>query len=269
MITLFTKTYIHSCDGINFFIKTPDKRRALPLIIIEHGSAGIASAEEFWIDVLNNAGYAILMIDHFSKLNIEGHQWLDIEETPTMKERSNDVLDVMTHIISNAYRYIDYDNIFMMGLSAGGTSAIELLSSDKCPTIKHTALLYPSVWPFLSNYDNIDGRNVTLFCGSLDNWCPIDKAEIFSDRTGAKLITVEAHHGFCKIDEDRTFNAISMRNVEFDVPVYHHDYHQSKEWYKPYMNEMEMGVTVKYNKQATDEVVLKWLLMIQSKIKGA
>lgn len=182
------------------------------LLILSHGSGGINYVTLNIAHLACENNYDVIILDHFTKRNISTLHWDNLKEKCNFFDMAEDIKEIISKI--------NYENILLLGISAGATSCINASKfSNKVLAIS----------PALSFDITSDIKNVTIIAGTRDDWCPIEQARKYKNKTNCELIELPCHHGYLEPGKDKFLhNSISLKEG------------------------FPKGVTLKYNKYSAD-----------------
>ena len=193
---------------------TPNRhKKTNNLLIISHGSGGINHININIANIACNKMYDVIMIDHFSKRNISTQYWHDLNENCTFYDMSTD--------IQNLIQSCSYENIILLGISAGATACINASKS---------ANKVLAICPALSFNITYDIKNVTIIAGEKDDWCPIEQAIEYKNKTNCDLIKLPCHHGYLNPKQNKFMaDVMSLRKgYPKGVTLKYHHYSTNK-----------------------------------------
>lgn len=220
----------------HLYVTSKVKSNNPKILIISHGSGGISDIDLSFASTASDYGYEVAIPDHFTKRGISFHKWTENELNPSFQDRRKDVLDLMKA----------YDCKKILGISAGGTTAISM-----CSHVESVFAIYPAL---ACIHQNMLQSNISIVAGKQDNWCPINHARNFSKWTGSSLYELDAEHGFLNPRHDKYLpNVFSLRGIDLPIPT--------DECYEK-LELLEKGVRVKYSESArkkTFDLFEKWI----------
>lgn len=231
------KTSVFSIDDISVLVKTNDQSiKKQPCLWLVHGSGGISSNEDLWIDRAFENGYTIVIVDSYSNRGIYKQNWESLDEYRIdPKQRAYDQIDAYNHLLNKKHLipYADITNSKVVGFSDGGTAGVWLQQKDFPDFWQASYCLYPGLKPTVLPEEiyNIRKNKVHIFVGELDNWTPAIFDQEYQEKTNCKLtVWPETHHSFSK-------PGIGT-------------------WHENTLNyKRERGVYCKYNKEATTQTM--------------
>ncbi|QGZ56615.1 dienelactone hydrolase family protein [Paraburkholderia acidiphila] len=178
--------------------------RAVPAVIILHGSSGVNPGERVWAQRMNALGYASFVVDSFSGRGIR-----NTEQDQSQLSMSADIADAYAalRLLATDPR-IDKEKIAVMGFSRGGVAALysslepfrQAAMGGNLRFAAHIAF-YPSCG-IAYNSAHLDGAPVMLLLGGKDNYTPASACIAYAQtlRANGAQVTVQtfpdAWHGF-------------------------------------------------------------------------
>ncbi|WP_321961417.1 dienelactone hydrolase family protein [Paraburkholderia sp. J7] len=186
-------------------LSMPDNApRAVPAVIILHGSSGVNPGERVWAQRMNALGYASFVVDSFTGRGIR-----NTEKDQSQLSMSADIADAYAalRLLATDPR-IDKEKIAVMGFSRGGVAALysslepfrQAAIDGNLRFAAHVAF-YPSCGIAYSSA-HLDGAPVMLLLGGKDNYTPAPACMAYAQtlRAEGAQVTVEtfpdAYHGF-------------------------------------------------------------------------
>lgn len=199
------KSSYFSCGPVGILVKTVNQSiKNQPCIWLMHGSGGISSNEDIWIDESFKHGFTVIIVDSYSNRGVFKQNWEHNNEkridpfTRALDQiRAYDFLSENKNII----KFADLDNSIAVGFSDGGTGAIWLQNISWPKKWKKSYCLYPATQPELLEDDVYDlhHNDVHLFVGDNDDWCPTDVQKQFQEKTNCKLtVWPNVYHSYSK-----------------------------------------------------------------------
>ena len=124
------KTSVFSIDDISVFVKTNDQSiERQSCLWLVHGSGGISSNEDIWIDRAFEEGYTVVIVDSYSNRGIYKQNWESLDEYRiNPKQRAYDQIDAYNYLSDKKHLipYADITNSKVVGFSDGGTAGVWL-----------------------------------------------------------------------------------------------------------------------------------------------
>ena len=174
-----------------------------PAVVIMHGSGGISPANQNWAQVLNQAGYASLVVDSFT-----GRGLVQVSTDQARLGRFAGVLDAFrSYEVLARHPRIDPDRIAFLGTSRGGTAviytAMKRFQALWSPQFKGWATfpLYPSCFDRLDRDDEVS-MPIHAFHGEIDDYASKAPCLAWVDRLAAQgrvatnTVYPQAAHGY-------------------------------------------------------------------------
>ena len=198
-----------------------------PLCVISHGSGGLGSDTELFVDSLTDAGIACLCVDSFTGRNISSLSWDSQSSYISPKVRAHETMEALAYIKRNAdslFQMVNTDRISFVGFSWGADTLAQILGhhTQSLPDDSFFALCYGNLWPFESAFYNAKKYNVKLYHGADDNWTSSERSKIFANETNSKFVEFySVTHGFCKqgYENDMAKNVIINHHADFPIPT--------------------------------------------------
>jgi dienelactone hydrolase len=237
MTVTVCKTSFFSIDDIAVMIKTNNQNiKKQPCVWLIHGSGGISSNEDLWINHAFKLDYTVIIVDSYSNRGIYKQNWESMEEFRVDPEqRAKDQIKTYEYLLNKQkiIPFADITNSKAVGFSDGGTAALWLQQNDNPNYWNNSYCLYPGLKPTVLPQEiyQIRNHNVHIFVGELDNWTPAFYDLDYQKLTNCKItIWPETHHSFSKPGIDT--------------------------WHKNTLNyKKERGVYCKYNEEATQKTI--------------
>lgn len=162
-----TVIFLHPCGGM-----TPKVREAMN----RHAS------------ILNQNGFALLMLDSFSARGLTGGQ--ACKGSVPFAVLTEDAFNAMAALRKNPK--VDAENFFVAGQSLGGAAAIRAaigsLSSRENAVVRAAAAWYP--WCQINNGDELKSPLIVFGAGK-DDWTPVDPCRQAKARGRANAVEYE------------------------------------------------------------------------------
>jgi dienelactone hydrolase len=150
----------------------------VPVVVLDHGIAGLTANHDEWARVLNGWGIAAFIPDHLSGRGIAPMSPDDYMLSPLA--RMVDVYHALSRLSKEPR--IDSERIALMGFSFGGL--VTLLSSQErfrtrygLPNVQFAAYIpvYANCAYRFHDDAKVAARPIRLFHGAGDNWCPVEQ----------------------------------------------------------------------------------------------
>lgn len=232
-----SKTSIFCCNDLGILVKTKNQSIGdQPCLWLVHGSGGISTNEDIWIDRAFQEGYTVIIVDSYSNRGIFKQMWETLDEYRiSPKDRALDIVNAYNFLNSKKgiIPFANLKNSIAVGFSDGGTACLWLQQIDFPDIWKNTYSLYPGLKPtgVPNELYKIRNNNAHVFVGELDNWTPAFYDVDYQKISGCKLtIWPDTHHSFSKPGMDH----------------YHPNILNHKR---------ERGVYCKYNEDATNKTM--------------
>jgi len=111
--------------------RAPNREGKFPLVLISHGAGGNAGQFGWIASALAENGYIVVLPNHPGTTSGNA----SAEAAVRVWERPQDVTAVLDHMIGRAdeFAYVDFDNIAVLGFSAGGYTAMAVAGARVDP----------------------------------------------------------------------------------------------------------------------------------------
>ena len=166
----------------------------LPLVMLQHGSAGFTPNIEYWSRQLNAEGISTFAMDGFTGRGLE-----EVNSNHALLGRLNFILDIYRALEAVAgHPRIDPQRIALMGFSRGGQAT--LYASLKRfhrmwnkSGVKFAAYLpfYPDCMTSYIGDTDIENRPIRIFGAALDDYNPVAVCKAYVERLKAAGHDVE------------------------------------------------------------------------------
>lgn len=208
----FSKHNIIPYEDFSISIRCKDQTKTnQPGFWILHGSGGISTNDDIWVEEALDKDYVVIQIDGYSGRGIYKQYWTSADEKRVHPYiRAIDLKKAYYHLVNN-YHLVPFwnmsDNI-ALGFSDGGTAAVWLQTKDFDNIWKDSYALYPGL---LGQYyppelNEVDGNKIHLFVGELDNWTKKECCLLYQQNTNCHLtIWKDAHHSYSKPGVDNVW----------------------------------------------------------------
>jgi dienelactone hydrolase len=186
-------------------LRIPQRAGRLPIVVLQHGSGGMASNVEMWAREFNALGVATFALDGFT-----GRGLTQVSTDQALLGRLNFILDIYRGLdVLAKHPRIDAQRVVLMGFSRGGQAALyaSLKRFDRLwnrSSVQFAAYIpfYPDcATTFVSDTD-VAERPIRIFGGTPDDYNPIALCKAYVERLKAAGRDVElteypnAAHGF-------------------------------------------------------------------------
>jgi len=160
----------------------------LPLVVLQHGSAGMAPNVEMWARELNKIGVSTFALDGFT-----GRGLTEVNTNHALLGRLNFILDIYRalDVLANHPR-VDPTRIALMGFSRGGQATLyaslkrfhRLWNRSGIEFAAYIPFYPDCMTTFLSDADVV-GRPIRIFGGVQDDYNPIAACKAYVERLRA------------------------------------------------------------------------------------
>ena len=157
----------------------------LPVVVLQHGSGGMAPNVEMWTRELNKIGISTFALDGFT-----GRGLTEVNTNQALLGRLNFILDIYRalDVLAN-HPSVDQARIALMGFSRGGQATLyaslkrfHLLWNKSGVEFAAYVPFYPDcMTTFLSDTDVVD-RPIRIFGGTQDDYNPIAACKAYVER---------------------------------------------------------------------------------------
>lgn len=208
----------------------------LPVVILVHGSGGIASYVTDWEQYLNAMGVATFVFDSFSARGIN-----NTREDQSQLGRLAMIVDAYRALeLLARHPRIDPARIALMGFSRGGQATLyaslkrfrRMHGPDSLEFAAYIAF-YPDCSTTYKDDAEVADRPIRIFHGTADNWVPIVPCRAYVERLKAKGRDVQlteyegASHVFdwqalktpLKLDKAQTVRQCQLAEAENGVII--------------------------------------------------
>jgi dienelactone hydrolase len=159
-----------------------------PVVVLQHGSAGMAPNVEMWVRELNKIGVSTFALDGFT-----GRGLTEVNTNQALLGRLNFILDIYRALeLLAKHPSVDPARIALMGFSRGGQATL-YASLKRFHRLWNRAgvefAAYVPFYPdcmttFLSDTDVV-GRPIRIFGGTQDDYNPIAACKAYVERLRA------------------------------------------------------------------------------------
>ncbi len=159
----------------------PEGNGPFPAVILMHGCGGWLSSVTYALQThakyLNKQGFAVLSIDSFGPRKMGGGKVCKSYKRlgDARKYRSFDAFDGLRYL--QAQKFIQADNIFLMGQSNGGSVAINVAKANAAKKYNNSKSAFRGVvayYPWCGAFGGNAklGSPLMIFGGQKDDWVP-------------------------------------------------------------------------------------------------
>jgi dienelactone hydrolase len=166
----------------------------LPVVVLQHGSAGMAPNVEMWARELNKIGVSTFALDGFT-----GRGLTEVNTNQALLGRLNFILDIYRalDVLAN-HPSVDPACIGLMGFSRGGQATLyaslkrfhRLWNKSGVEFAAYVPFYPDCVTTFLSDTDVV-ARPIRIFGGTQDDYNPIATCKAYVERLRAAGADVE------------------------------------------------------------------------------
>ncbi|HWN79434.1 MAG TPA: dienelactone hydrolase family protein, partial [Bradyrhizobium sp.] len=157
----------------------------LPVVVLQHGSAGMAPNVEMWTRELNKIGVSTFALDGFT-----GRGLTEVNTNQALLGRLNFILDIYRalDVLAN-HPSVDPARIALMGFSRGGQATLyaslkrfhRLWNKSGVEFAAYVPFYPDCMTTFLSDTDVV-GRPIRIFGGTQDDYNPIAASKAYVER---------------------------------------------------------------------------------------
>ncbi|MCP1843448.1 dienelactone hydrolase [Bradyrhizobium sp. USDA 4524] len=160
----------------------------LPVVVLQHGSAGMAPNVEMWVRELNKIGVSTFALDGFT-----GRGLIEVNTNQALLGRLNFILDIYRALeVLAKHPRVDPARIALMGFSRGGQATLyaslkrfhRLWNRSGVELAAYVSFYPDCATKFLSDTDVV-GRPIRIFGGTPDNYNPIAACKAYVERLRA------------------------------------------------------------------------------------
>ncbi len=196
----------------------PEGRGRFPAVVLMHGCGGWQPAV---LDALHthaqrflDRGYVVLNVDSFGPRGNSGGSVCqsDASLVKALEYRTRDAFGALRYLVS--LKFVDPDNIFLMGQSNGGSVAINAAKAGGHPGFRAVAAYYPWCGSLGSSTVKLNAPLI-IFSGGRDDWTPARECRNKTS-TGKHLEVVEYPNATHSFDLDITPQRYLGKLVGFD-----------------------------------------------------
>ncbi len=198
----FDKVAIPSRDGVELlgWLSQPAAPGPSPVVIGLHGCAGlysrsgeIGARETDWSRRLNEAGFAVLLVDSFSPRGIKT-LCNSRERSLTPAGRARDAFAALDWLAGQ--RFADARRVSLIGWSNGGSTALRVAGDREASRLRHVIAFYPGCRVLLKR-DWRPHTDTAIFQGLADDWTPAAPCQELAQRSGVRFVGFPgAYHDF-------------------------------------------------------------------------
>jgi dienelactone hydrolase len=160
----------------------------LPVVVLQHGSAGLSANVDVWSRELNELGVSTFVLDGFT-----GRGLTEVNSNQALLGRLNFILDIYRALdVLAAHPRVDRSRIALMGFSRGGQAALyaSLTRFNRLwnkSGVDFAAYLpfYPDCKTTFMDDTDVSDRPIRIFGGTLDDYNPIAAYKAYVERLKA------------------------------------------------------------------------------------
>jgi len=166
----------------------------LPVVVLQHGSAGYSANVDVWSRELNELGISTFILD-----GMTGRGLVEVNSNQALLGRLNFILDIYRALdVLAKHPRVDPDRIVLMGFSRGGQAALyaslkrfHQMWNRSGVTFAAYIPFYPDCKTTFAGETDVADRPIRIFGGSLDDYNPIAACKLYRDRLKAAGRDVE------------------------------------------------------------------------------
>jgi dienelactone hydrolase len=166
----------------------------LPVVMLQHGSAGFGPNIEYWSRQLNAAGISTFAIDGFTGRGLE-----EVNSNQALLGRLNLILDIYRALDAlAAHPRVDPQRIALMGFSRGGQATLNASLRRFHRMWNKSGVEFAAYLPFypdcMTRYIgdiDVEDRPIRIYGGALDDYNPISVCKGYVERLKAAGHNVE------------------------------------------------------------------------------
>jgi len=160
----------------------------LPLVVLQHGSAGMTPNVEMWARELNKIGVSTFALDGFT-----GRGLTEVNTNHALLGRLNFILDIYRALdVLAKHPSVDPTRIALMGFSRGGQATLyaslnrfHRLWNRSGVEFAAYVPFYPDCMTKFQSDTDVVGRPVRIFGGTRDDYNPIAACKAYVERLRA------------------------------------------------------------------------------------
>ncbi len=166
-------------------LRIPKGEGRLPLVVLQHGSGGMAANVEMWSREFNAIGISTLALDGFT-----GRGLTAVNTNQALLGRLNFVLDIYRALdVLAKHPRIDPQRIALMGFSRGGQAALYASLKRFHKMWNHSGIEFAAYIPFYPDCATtfvadaaVADRPIRMFGGAQDDYNPIALCKAYAER---------------------------------------------------------------------------------------
>ena len=157
-------------------LRIPRGEGRLPVVVLQHGSSGMAANVEMWAREFNEIGISTLALDGFT-----GRGLTDVNSNQALLGRLNFVLDIYRALdVLAKHPRVDPHRIALMGFSRGGQAALYASLTRFHKMWNRSGIEFAAYIPFYPDCattfvadTEVADRPIRIFGGTQDDYNPI------------------------------------------------------------------------------------------------
>jgi dienelactone hydrolase len=244
-------------------VKTADQsRKKQPLLWIVHGSGGVSSSDEIWMEAGLSRGYSVAWVDHYGPRGI--YKIMHVPDEPKYVwalDMAEDVRNAHGAILANRnlVPFLDVEDVSLVGFSSGGSAGMYLTTfGDTNLWLRKVGALYPGLWPITDRMLECDGSRIRIYVGADDDWTPARHAVMLAERVPDLSVRIwpGVVHSFSKPGSGGYYDSIPRhQSIPYPIPCSLADVRANRGIYRElterHLGE-QMGVRAMYDQNATE-----------------
>ncbi len=169
-------------------LRIPSGQGRLPVVVLQHGSGGMAGNIEMWSRELNSIGVATMALDGFT-----GRGLTTTNTNQALLGRLNFVLDIYRALdVLAKHPRVDPQRVALMGFSRGGQAALYASLKRFHQMWNHSGIDFTAYIPFYPDCattfigdTEVAERPLRIFGGTKDDYNPIALCKAYAERLKA------------------------------------------------------------------------------------
>lgn len=169
-------------------LRIPKGEGRLPVVVLQHGSGGMAANIEMWSRELNSIGVSTLALDGFT-----GRGLASVNTNQALLGRLNFVLDIYRALdVLAKHPRIDLKRIALMGFSRGGQAALYASLKRFHKLWNRSGIEFAAYIPFYPDCattfvadTEVTDKPIRIFGGTQDDYNPIALCKAYVERLKA------------------------------------------------------------------------------------
>jgi dienelactone hydrolase len=169
-------------------LRIPRGEGRLPIVVLQHGSGGMAANVEMWSREFNEIGVSTLALDGFT-----GRGLTSVNTNQALLGRLNFVLDIYRALdVLSKHPRVDPQRIALMGFSRGGQAALYASLKRFHKMWNRSGIEFAAYIPFYPDCattfvtdTEVADRPIRIFGGTQDDYNPIALCKTYMERLKA------------------------------------------------------------------------------------